>query len=281
VVEGNLDEREVQVFFSYFGRILEVLRFPKVFYVRFEDLRSIQSVEKYIINYKENDQMTINILRGVFPQLTDRKLRLILSSSNIFNFENSTDIYLNNIDFRKLNSLIKEEIPFPFSSSSNKSLVNSYKNGELKKKTLKLTSESFSNCFSGEGFPHAVFLDKTNIPDKHFDDAKLRFKESFYNYSKAFTNVTQSATGFCFEENRNQRPSMELQNGLADDEQNKFIIDLVRIDAGLDVRTTLMIRNIPNRYIQESLLQIINTSFKGLYDFFYLPMDFKVQGIFL
>ncbi len=44
----------------------------------------------------------------------------------------------------------------------------------------------------------------------------------------------------------------------------------------LDVRTTIMIKNIPNRYNQESLLNIIDINFKGLYDFLYLPMDFKV-----
>jgi len=42
-----------------------------------------------------------------------------------------------------------------------------------------------------------------------------------------------------------------------------------------DTRTTLMIRNIPNKYDQDSLLEAINEKFTGQYDFFYLPMDFK------
>jgi len=38
--------------------------------------------------------------------------------------------------------------------------------------------------------------------------------------------------------------------------------------------TTIMLRNIPNRYTQASLLQEINKAgFEGTYDFFYLPMD--------
>lgn len=36
-----------------------------------------------------------------------------------------------------------------------------------------------------------------------------------------------------------------------------------------------MVRNIPNKYTQDLMLERINRQFKGLYDFFYLPIDFK------
>lgn len=41
------------------------------------------------------------------------------------------------------------------------------------------------------------------------------------------------------------------------------------------MRTTLMIKNIPNKYTQKMLLQTIDEQFSRLYDFFYLPIDFK------
>ena len=47
------------------------------------------------------------------------------------------------------------------------------------------------------------------------------------------------------------------------------------LPAGDDRRTTLMIKNIPNKYTQRMLLNTIDESFKGTYDFFYLPIDFK------
>jgi hypothetical protein len=52
-----------------------------------------------------------------------------------------------------------------------------------------------------------------------------------------------------------------------------FTIDLEKILAGEDSRTTIMIRHIPNKYTQEMLLKRINRMHKGKYDFFYLPMD--------
>ena len=36
------------------------------------------------------------------------------------------------------------------------------------------------------------------------------------------------------------------------------------------------IRNIPNKYTQRMLLDEIDLDFLGTYDFFYLPIDFKV-----
>ena len=52
-------------------------------------------------------------------------------------------------------------------------------------------------------------------------------------------------------------------------------INLEKIMSGEDRRTTLMLKNIPNKYYQKSLLQEIDMKHKGRYDFLYLPMDFK------
>ena len=43
---------------------------------------------------------------------------------------------------------------------------------------------------------------------------------------------------------------------------------------GSDIRTTVYIRHIPNKYTKEMMLATIDEKFKGTYDFFYLPIDF-------
>ncbi|KAK3829519.1 MAG: RNA recognition motif 2-domain-containing protein [Linnemannia elongata] len=51
--------------------------------------------------------------------------------------------------------------------------------------------------------------------------------------------------------------------------------DVVIPLAPSDKRTTLMIRNIPNKYTQPMLLECINETHFGMFDFLYLRMDFK------
>eukprot|EP00850_Spirogloea_muscicola_P016532 SM000134S26975 [mRNA] locus=s134:296133:301171:- [translate_table: standard] len=57
--------------------------------------------------------------------------------------------------------------------------------------------------------------------------------------------------------------------------KKQFQLDIERILAGEDLRTTLMIKNIPNKYTQKMLLATIDEFHRGSYDFFYLPIDFK------
>ncbi|MED6106427.1 hypothetical protein PIB30_004659 [Stylosanthes scabra] len=72
---------------------------------------------------------------------------------------------------------------------------------------------------------------------------------------------------------RNRRT--ENNGGQADSSKKQFQLDLDRIKSNEDTRTTLMIKNIPNKYTSKMLLAAIDEKHKGTYDFFYLPIDFK------
>ena len=60
-----------------------------------------------------------------------------------------------------------------------------------------------------------------------------------------------------------------------EESKQKYKIILQDILDGKDLRTTLMIKNIPNKYNQKMLLQKIDVEHKMKYNFFYLPIDFK------
>ncbi|KAJ1404979.1 RNA-binding domain superfamily, partial [Sesbania bispinosa] len=61
-------------------------------------------------------------------------------------------------------------------------------------------------------------------------------------------------------------------------DKKQYELDLGRIMRGEDIRTTLMIKNIPNKYTSKMLLAAIDEQCKGTYDFLYLPIDFKANG---
>jgi len=58
-------------------------------------------------------------------------------------------------------------------------------------------------------------------------------------------------------------------------QDRKFSLSIDRVRGGGDKRTTLMIKNIPNKYTQTMLLETLDEVVKGRYDFLYLPIDFK------
>ncbi|XP_022739842.1 protein MEI2-like 2 [Durio zibethinus] len=64
-------------------------------------------------------------------------------------------------------------------------------------------------------------------------------------------------------------------NGNQIDNKKQYQLDLDKIINGEDTRTTLMIKNIPNKYTSKMLLAAIDENHRGTYDFLYLPIDFK------
>ncbi|KAG6479723.1 protein MEI2-like 4 [Zingiber officinale] len=59
------------------------------------------------------------------------------------------------------------------------------------------------------------------------------------------------------------------------DSKKQYELDIELIIRGEDSRTTLMLKNIPNKYTSKMLLAAIDENHRGTYDFFYLPIDFK------
>jgi hypothetical protein len=68
-----------------------------------------------------------------------------------------------------------------------------------------------------------------------------------------------------------------LAGSTSDGNNQHLMLDLDVVENGMDTRTSLMVRNIPNKYTQQMLLSEFteNGHGPGIIDFFYLPIDFK------
>ncbi|KAJ0989222.1 hypothetical protein J5N97_007578 [Dioscorea zingiberensis] len=87
-----------------------------------------------------------------------------------------------------------------------------------------------------------------------------------------FPYLGSSAFEGFIEHGRNRRADNNVSQL---DIKQQYQLDLEKIKSGEDTRTTLMIKNIPNKYTAKMLLSAINENHKGTYDFLYLPIDFK------
>ncbi|KAF9582188.1 hypothetical protein BGW38_000530 [Lunasporangiospora selenospora] len=68
-------------------------------------------------------------------------------------------------------------------------------------------------------------------------------------------------------------PSFSAVEGSS--EENLFTDEAFPPNVANNTRTTFMIRNIPNKYTQQMLLDLLNKTHFGQFDFLYLRMDFK------
>ncbi|XP_065852375.1 protein MEI2-like 4 [Euphorbia lathyris] len=78
-----------------------------------------------------------------------------------------------------------------------------------------------------------------------------------------------------FESPNERARSRRNEGSINPADKKQYELDLDRILQGDDKRTTLMIKNIPNKYTSKMLLAAIDEHHRGTYDFIYLPIDFK------
>ena len=107
--------------------------------------------------------------------------------------------------------------------------------------------------------------------ENRYFDSPLNKSSSFSYASQIMNSSTEESSKEKNEERRKPR-----KRPLEEGEKSFYVIKLDVISNHKDCRTTVMIKNIPNKYTQKMLLQAIDCKFAGTYNFLYLPIDFKV-----
>ncbi|XP_019435216.1 PREDICTED: protein MEI2-like 2 [Lupinus angustifolius] len=118
------------------------------------------------------------------------------------------------------------------------------------------------------GFPG----NRTEISSPNFRMMSLPRHGSLFLGNGLYSGPGATNTEGLTERGRSKQPD---NSGNQIDSKKHYQLDLDKIMRGEDTRTTLMIKNIPNKYTSSLLLAAIDENHKGSYDFLYLPIDFK------
>lgn len=90
-------------------------------------------------------------------------------------------------------------------------------------------------------------------------------------------------TGACMEKKKKNRESqLEFPPNNEEEEKKGVSVGASTVESGIapgsDIRTTIMMRNIPNAYTSSSFVELLDANgFWGSYDFVYLPIDFRTH----
>ena len=102
------------------------------------------------------------------------------------------------------------------------------------------------------------------------------FDSTQFPNGKNKSSINYTVSNFNSNENRNKKYNYIDNKSQGKEEYQDHKVNLINLITGKDKRTTIMLRNIPNKYTLQNLVDEINSLFLGKYDYINLPIDFDV-----
>ena len=247
-----------------------------------------------MLNYNEinNNNYIHNYINNKFPFTNNFYNPLLPSKINQNSFVLNP---FNNLHISKLNNFnnnnsngVNYNLNYYYQNNNDgnaySNSLNAFNNINLNNSQIKANDEIMLNKIMNKREKHKKnkknkkFLDlnnNNNINNKSdftLSNKKSRANNNNFNSSNN-GNSNKSINSYNPEKNgyANKR---KIFNPIPDSQREKNIINLLDILNCKDSRTTLMIKNIPNKYTISSFLDEINGNFKDTYDIFYLPIDY-------
>ena len=215
-------------------------------------------------------------------------------NNTITNNDNDNDNIINNDNNNIINDNSKDE-NFNSNSSNNKDDNNIIKEIENNinnlindnndfNNNIRNNSESLpnSNFFYSNPFYNNNYFNESSAPEISysytnqsgnfplFSQNLYEPKQSIYSSSSGgglYFSSTKDSDFFSFSNNNS------IYEGRPSEKKFDINIDIKKVICLEDKRTAVMIKNIPNKFNREILLNIIDQNFKGTYDIFILPTD--------
>ena len=227
-------------------------------------MEQIFEIIKFPLKQVDDQQVNKGILGFCFYSLSDAK--------QIYNALAELDI-VKEISFRKNPCSFEHSDSILFDNRYNLSENNILRFLEMIDKVIILKKLSMKR--------YLVKFDSVRIQEniqkvmgEHFWQFDKRYYQSMIcfteeNYDHVYINLTNPVRlKFCNLEDKNKYKKFDTNINF------RAIID------EQDLRTTIMIKNIPNRIQKKDLIELINQKFYGTYDFLYLPIDFQVLSFY-
>ena len=254
----------------------------QLFYILNNQLKNIQEN-----NIKSNINPNFNILHNNFINNNTLNNNTIINNiNNSINNNIKNTINNINIDENLLSMQMKMQL---ISNNINEFSQNSLLMNQIKNQSKLNNICNNLNLMNNQSQIDLNFYNINNINlnaqikqnNKDIQNSSLLFLQSKLNNLKQsnekknlnwkgiskdmLNNKSNGISGNTYKRRNNQNLDFDIK---------KNIINLMDIFLCKDLRTTLMIKNIPNKYTISSFLDEINTYFKFTYDIFYLPIDY-------
>ena len=193
------------------------------------------------------EQINKDISKILFEMEKEKKNQNQINNKDKFNFNQKLFDYKNNIDNNLNTNKINNNILMPTINRNFIDLKMSNNNNSFNKNPLLTNIATSNNKIPNNNYPINILIN--NLP--------------FYNI-----NIFNNNNPFL-----NQTISERSLTGQYNIDNPYNIINLDNIIKNIDKRTTLIIRNIPNKYTIPLLLIELNEDFRGKFDTIYLPQD--------
>ena len=231
-------------------------------------------------NNINNENLTLN--KNEDDKYENNEINIINEKMDNLNINNDNDNFIENNDFfqNSINNINDNEIK---DNRNINIIINNFQN--------------FNNFNNNNIINPNIYFNQPKMPN-NFCDFSFSNSNSFpsdaptasssFDKQNNFLNFGSNISGNFFEQksnnnnnsgNSSKRNSIKNMNNDSNKKKSEkkfdLNIDIKRIIYLEDRRTTLMIKNIPNKFQRDTILKIIDQNFKGLYDLFILPTDAK------
>jgi hypothetical protein len=188
-------------------------------------------------------------------------------SNNIFLKNNDININLNNNINNSNNNIINNNINLI--NNINLEPINEVEGG-INYLNTNLISNNNNMFIKEEKMPELISNSShhTNLSKK-----SSKHKNSIHSNSSSNIGVSTNDSDYFGSLLSSSNNLISIERNSIIEKNSQLIVDIKRIIFLEDRRTSIMIKNIPNKFTGELLLNIIDQNFKGAYNIFILPTD--------